>query len=246
VALLTFCCAMERGAVTEPDWSTRVAQIVGREIRRYRDERRMSAQQLSDTCAELGVSIERSVISNLENKRRAVISVPELLVLARALGVPPLLLAFPVGRVDQTEVLPNLPTQTWAATTWFTGEAPFPFPFAQGEADFDEGAAPLILFRKHAWTVEQLSIAERAGRIARHESLVREVAGKDDERKSWMTTADAHSQTARHFEERIQAIRADMRRLALAPPPLPADLEHLDEEPAPEGEGSSVSRSPST
>src|SRR5580704_12892546 len=49
-------------AVThDDDWSARMAQLVAREVRRYREARqpRMSTQQLADRTAELGMLIPR-------------------------------------------------------------------------------------------------------------------------------------------------------------------------------------------
>jgi hypothetical protein len=82
----------------------------------------MSAQQLADATARLGYAVPRSVIANLENRRRDSIGIPELLVLARALEVPPLALLFPLGRERTVEALPGTPAVPWNAARWFTGE----------------------------------------------------------------------------------------------------------------------------
>jgi len=47
------------------------------------------------------------VISNLESGYRKMITLPELFVLAEALGVPPLMLMLPLGQADQIEILPG-------------------------------------------------------------------------------------------------------------------------------------------
>jgi hypothetical protein len=63
------------------------------------------------------------VIANLENGRRDSIGIAEVLVLALALNVPPVLLLFPIGRASQVEVLPGKTTCPWSAAEWFSGEA---------------------------------------------------------------------------------------------------------------------------
>lgn len=78
----------------------------------------MSIQQLSDAVGQLGVPIDRPVLSNLENKRRRTVSVAELNALAAALGVPRALLEFPVGRVDTVEPIPGIELSPLLALHW--------------------------------------------------------------------------------------------------------------------------------
>lgn len=94
---------------------------------------KVSAQQLSERCTELGYPIPRSTIANLERGRKETISVQEVLVLARALEVPPLQLVFPVGRERTLVVLPGEVTSTWLAAERFTGEGPFPVALPGGD-----------------------------------------------------------------------------------------------------------------
>lgn len=108
--------------VTLDTWQGRVTRTIAREIRRYRDERKMSAQQLADRTAELGMEIPRSVLANLESGRRETVTVPELLVLAAALEVAPVELACPAGFDEQTEILPDRMVDPLSASRWFRGE----------------------------------------------------------------------------------------------------------------------------
>ena len=106
------------------DWPTRAAQLVAREVRRYREAQRpkMSTQKLADRTAELGMAIPRSVLANLESGRRETVSVAEVLVLAAALHVAPIELMCPVGFDKQTEMLPGRMMDPLDAMRWFTGE----------------------------------------------------------------------------------------------------------------------------
>lgn len=107
----------------QDEWGREVAAVVARQVRVQREKRRpkMSAQELSDRCSDLGYAIPRSVLTNLENGRRETVTVAELLVLAAALGVPPLLLVFPVGAEDDVEALPDVSADAWDAFRWATG-----------------------------------------------------------------------------------------------------------------------------
>ncbi|MEW2066613.1 helix-turn-helix transcriptional regulator [Streptomyces sp. NPDC007346] len=120
----------------QPDWAQRVSRAIGREVRRHRRERGMSAQQLSDACAELGGDLPRTVISNIENGRRSNLSVADTTLLAAALGVPPVALVYPVGYEDEVEHLPGQTVSPLQAADWWNGE---PAP--------DDGA--LALLRRH-------------------------------------------------------------------------------------------------
>jgi transcriptional regulator with XRE-family HTH domain len=106
------------------DWPTRAAQLVAREVRRYREAQRpkMSTQKLANRTAELGMAIPRSVLANLESGRRETVSVAEVLVLAAALNVAPIELMCPVGFDKQTEMLPERMMDPPDAMRWFTGE----------------------------------------------------------------------------------------------------------------------------
>jgi transcriptional regulator with XRE-family HTH domain len=82
----------------------------------------MSAQQLADRTAELGMPIPRSVLANLESGRRETVSAAELIVLAAALNVAPIELICPTGYDEQAEILPGRMVDSLSAVRWFTGE----------------------------------------------------------------------------------------------------------------------------
>ncbi len=83
----------------------------------------MTAQALAAACADLGLPIGRVVIANLERGHRETITVGELMVLAAALGVPPVTLVFPVGEAGEVEYLPGRTEDAWDAALWFAGDA---------------------------------------------------------------------------------------------------------------------------
>lgn len=110
------CCVMATRSWT---WSLH-QRIAGR----IRDARRgrLSAQQLADATAALGYPITRSQIANYESGRKQSLEIAELLVLAAALGVPPLSLLFPEQPDRQVEMLPGVHTSTLNAMHRFVGD----------------------------------------------------------------------------------------------------------------------------
>lgn len=167
----------------------------------------MSTQELADRCAELGMPIRRSVLANLETRRRTLITVAELLVVAAALGVPPVLLLAPLGRLPEIEALPGRDFEPWAAEQWITGHVrirdlsgdPIAMPIRWED---DDGTVPL--FEQHHQLVRALS-----------------------KRTPWMLEPSVLAAT----ENELRAVRGRMRELELSPPALPAELEYLDESP---------------
>lgn len=104
----------------------------------------MSAQQLSDECKRLGAPIPRTVLSNLENGRRGNVTVAELLVLARALKVPPGALVFPVGYVEKVQPLPEITAEPLDAVDWLAGRR-----LLGSETNEDLSRVPVHRYRQH-------------------------------------------------------------------------------------------------
>jgi hypothetical protein len=107
------------------DWATQLVKRVGAAVKEARGGR--SAAWLSERTAELGYRISTSVIAKLDSGHRGdVLSVPEWLILAAALDIPPLVLLYPDLPDGQIEMLPDHPSGSWTAYLWTTGEAPSP------------------------------------------------------------------------------------------------------------------------
>jgi transcriptional regulator with XRE-family HTH domain len=104
------------------DWPAEVTQAIASAVRQRRNAHGMSAQQLADICAQLGMpSLTRPVLADLENGRRTWISVAELLVLARALNTIPLALLYPDPCAAEIEMLPGVRATAALALQWFSG-----------------------------------------------------------------------------------------------------------------------------
>ncbi|MFF7637744.1 helix-turn-helix domain-containing protein [Kitasatospora sp. NPDC008050] len=205
---------------TPKDWQAAVTGRVAEAVRRFREERGMSAQDVADACAKLGYPIARSVIANLENGRRSSVDVAELLVLAKVLDVPPVALLVPVGEESEIEVLPDQVYSTDDALMWVTGELPLDYepPDDTVEERFEE-------VRKHSQMVY---------------ALLKSISRTDEHRRGAALTRDQATREfnldlVARFDDIIgdqtlglQEFRAQMREKGIRTPSLPPPLTHLD------------------
>lgn len=117
---------MLRHMAQEP-WGKEFTDRVGAEVARRRAALDLSAQQVADRTAELGHAVSRSVVSDLGNPRRpSRLTVPDWLVLAAALEVPPLALLFPGLPANTVEPLPDWTVPAQRAFDWAFGDAEGP------------------------------------------------------------------------------------------------------------------------
>ncbi|MFE6817067.1 helix-turn-helix domain-containing protein [Streptomyces sp. NPDC057677] len=106
----------------QADWAARLALVTATQLRRYRELRGLSAQQLADACTRLGHPIQRSVIANFENGRRGQVSTAEVIIFAAALEISPIYLIFPSGTDEVVEGLPGVVSDPYDWSLWFCGE----------------------------------------------------------------------------------------------------------------------------
>lgn len=167
----------------------------------------MTAQDLADACEELGHPIPRNVIANWESGRRLTLTVPELLVLAKAVDTPPAALVCPLGGSTDLNYLPHESSDSWTAFSWFTGE------------DLDYGDT--ALFREYAGV-------ERRIRTEHHDAWQLQYSGA---RKDWLRDSEAKfSLLAKAVRRELVPIRTHMHEMEMTPPPLPSHLAFLDDE----------------
>ncbi|MEU6944261.1 helix-turn-helix domain-containing protein [Streptomyces sp. NPDC046316] len=133
---------------TESAWSERLALSIAKEVRRHRQAQGLSAQQLSDRCADLGMPVQRSVLANLESGRRSTVTVAEVIVLAAALRIAPAELVFPVGYEEKVEVLPGYERTPLTGLEWFAGQGS-----VSGTPEPDPGLTPIRAARTHGRVV---------------------------------------------------------------------------------------------
>lgn len=107
-------------------WPERFTAGIAAQIRRYREAKGWSFQQLADACTDRGYRTLRTTLANLENGRRKSITVHELVVIADALDVPAVELLFPGLPEGDLEYLPGRTSIAWQALRRFTGETGVP------------------------------------------------------------------------------------------------------------------------
>ena len=97
-------------------------EIFRAELKRTRERRGWTQQQLSDRITELGLSLSRATIAKIETGQRSVL-LDEVIAFAVALGVPPSALI--LGRDSRfIRVTPDLAVHFSAALNWWRGLDP--------------------------------------------------------------------------------------------------------------------------
>lgn len=213
-------------------WGPATVKSIAKEVRRRRQALKMSTQQLADACAAQGFPIKRTVLSNLESGYRETITVPELIVLAKALEVAPIQLVYPIDAEPEVEVLPGHSVPTERAMLWFTGwldlfKEESDHAVGHGQLDPSSGL--------HEWYETRYADATAViGMYAEHRALIAEYedAPLAAIRRVGSTDApgyrDEVASLRKQIEERIKAKRAEIRRRGIAAlPPLPPELERL-------------------
>ena len=103
-------------------WEMRVADRVGRAVQKRRKAQGWTGVELAERTAELGYPITRVAISKIErNSREGKLDVAELLVLAEALGIAPVLLLAPDFPDGEVETRPGHSVDSRQAVRWFSG-----------------------------------------------------------------------------------------------------------------------------
>ena len=202
------------------DWQASVTARVAEAVRRFRDERGMSAQDVADGCTKLGYPIPRSIIANLENGRRASVDLAEVLILAKALDVPPVALLVPAGQTGAMEILPGQTYSTDDALQWITGET-----MLDDEPEEDTVEERFDEIRRHRQAVHNLlKSVSRAEEYRRGAAMTRDRPTRDANLELVARLDEFVSEQSRS----LQDFRATMRAKGIQPPTLPPTLNHLD------------------
>ncbi|WP_155291712.1 helix-turn-helix domain-containing protein [Rhodococcoides fascians] len=112
-----------RGSAEAREWAAEAANRMGQAVAKVRKKRGLSALQLSTLTEDLGYPVTRGSIAKIEGGHRGgKFDVAEILVLAAALQVPPVLLLFPDFPDGQVRVLPQIEVDSLTAAQWLSGE----------------------------------------------------------------------------------------------------------------------------
>lgn len=110
---------------TAKQWQKELAARAGNAVRERRKVLNLTAAGLAKRTAELGYPVSRVAIGKLENNHReGKFDLAELVVLAAALGIPPVMLIYPDLPHGQVEVLPEINCDAADAVGWFCGDSP--------------------------------------------------------------------------------------------------------------------------
>ncbi|MEU6373931.1 hypothetical protein [Streptomyces sp. NPDC046909] len=239
-------------ALSANEWAAQIARQVGQGIAHYRLQardvqgRKLTAQALADRCAALGLPMDRTVIAKLEKGTRQTITVGEVLVLARALQIPPVELLFPIGRQENTEVFPSEVVDTWSAVRWFTGETEMiPQSPYDNEAKRQDNEI-VELFRRHDrltddwWTQrDRLATISATRSESLHRYRTEPDPGAVDDHMMRLATDRLHE-----IEDEMRALRREMTDRGLKPPALTSATSFLADLPSPSAPGFQVSSIP--
>lgn len=114
-------------------WQKVLAARIGAAVRLRRKALKLTAQELSALTAEHGYPISRAAISKIEsNSRAGKVDSAELLILAAALDIPPVLLLVPSFPVGTGKILPKLATDGAGAVKWISGRRSHQFAHTPG------------------------------------------------------------------------------------------------------------------
>lgn len=195
---------------TQNGWPSDLTRSVGERIKHHRKARKWSTRVLAEKCSEFGVPTPRDLINDLELGRRGHISLAELLVIAAALGVPPVELAFGGEDGSETEVLPGRNTDLLSAAHWFAGTTVL------------DPDAPAFAARRPTHLGEVTDVAL----FAQHDELATEVR----QSVARLRSLGGDQFVATHAgitEGRLQQVRGEMRHRGLALPDL-GDLAYIE------------------
>lgn len=148
-------------------------EVLGAQVRRWRDERNLTAQALASRLAEMGSSLDRRAILKIETNTRGV-SVDEWLQLAHALAVPPPMLFLDLDSGESIAVAPNVVLHPWIVWGWITGEHASPVPSERGGAlvsrveEFARAKSALHLYRSEESAADAVHNALSAIRAAEY------------------------------------------------------------------------------
>ena len=118
------------------DWGEEQALRIAQAIRRLRGNR--SAQWVANRTTELGYTVSRSVIADLENGRRRYVTTGELAILAAALDTAPVALLYPPPYDEEIEMRPGETVTKLTAAQIFSG-----YPGDDYPAEYRRNVEPL-------------------------------------------------------------------------------------------------------
>lgn len=161
-------------SASELPTSPTVGQVVAHRVRKYREARGWTQQQLADEMDALGYPINRATLAKLEAGTTRADNVPlrEVLILAAALDVPPVLLFTPLGEREDVQVTPAHALHPHFVLNWMRGEQPFARRDEEGRniakagGGWQQNALPVEMFNELGRLTEAVRRAKNSAQAA--------------------------------------------------------------------------------
>jgi transcriptional regulator with XRE-family HTH domain len=225
-----------------------LSDVVGERITTWRKRRGLNREALAERCAALGLHLTAESFTNIESGRRKdgvrrrTITIDELMVIARALNVPPILLIVPYPDKDNVELVPGEILATPEAVHWISGESSIGQTTGDAWVDWVDTASPVLFLRAYRKEFDSYmdlsSQLVHAEQRAEHLNARARNAESNNNENAQSVRLTANVQTAKvkalrteftGAEQRIADLRATMIDEGFPPPPLPSGFEHLAE-----------------
>lgn len=226
-----------------------LSAIAAQQINALRKRAGLNRDQLAEKCRDLGApdNMTAAAVANIETgrpdpatgRRRRDITVDELVIFALALNVPPVVLLFPVGHVEQVEVLPKAVRPTMLAANWFMAEQPWcDTSNADGKwfADFDRlddwrrNRAGIDYYRQVSQIVRDWDAADKEAERQRERM---DAATDDAARETARRAAESADGLAAQHVAALRQAQRSARGQGFVPAALPEELAYVDSEEAP-------------
>jgi transcriptional regulator with XRE-family HTH domain len=193
---------------------------VAEQMRRARKKAGLTVAQVAQGCSDHGLPVPGTTITNLENGRRHSVDLAEFLVLAEVLGVPPIVLLFPLDAAPTMEMLPGREVSPWEGVAWFTGETRTDQPAPAGSP-----RELLDTFRAYS---DAVATALTSTKLARERRQKASITLDPSRRADLLSKAAGYEELAFEDCTELREFRNVMRTRGLAPPELPAELAFVD------------------
>jgi transcriptional regulator with XRE-family HTH domain len=195
-------------APPERPWPARLTDTIGAEIKRLRQEKKWTTEELAARVTNAGLRYTRDQVVNLERTpgRRNNITRGEVTIFAAVLGVPPAFLVAPVGSPGPIEYLPGRTTDPWHAYLWFTGQ----------------GADTLLGDDRERFPEENRDVAIALDAFRRHHDAVIKLDMSVRHAESGDPAAERMVDA---YTDVVVAVRNEIRSRGWTPPLLPPEVE---------------------
>ncbi len=106
---------------TSDEIAAPITRVIAKRVRSLRQEQNLNGPAFAKRLEDHGLNWNRTTLAKFETMRRASVTVQELLALALALNVPPVMLLADPRAVDQVPITADASLPAWSALLWMIG-----------------------------------------------------------------------------------------------------------------------------